>query len=57
MYWPENRKPSAFDDWERVTFDHESDTVVRICPKCAALIRNRDETLSKHDKWHALNGG
>lgn len=53
-YWAENSKPSEFDDWGRMTIDHESETVVRICPTCAALIRNRDEMLKKHSRWHVL---
>lgn len=54
-YWFKGTPTPWKDGWDSFEVE-EGDHLVQ-CPKCAALVRNREAAVERHKKWHALQGG
>lgn len=52
--WVQGAPTPWKDGWDRVEVK-ESETLLA-CPKCAALVRNREESVTQHSRWHVLGG-
>lgn len=55
VFWGRGTPTPWKDGWD--SFEIEGGDHLVQCPKCAALVRNREEAVERHTQWHAHNGG